>query len=378
MLNLCALPAAWGSVRILHTVHAYPPDTGGSEAVVRRLSEGLTERGHEVEVATSAHRDRGDTVDGVPVHGFEASPRGALAYRRWVMDGLADDRWDVVMTYHSKVFTHLALFPFPDELAQRWVYCPTEFTDVTSGSLRHRVYYRTVEPRSLRRAARSVVLTRRDEHRALNLADGIGDHLVRIPNGVDAGWWANGEAGDVHERYELPAEADLAVFAGGLWEHKDVVTLVDALAELEDIHLALAGGDQGHRGAIEERIRKHGLGDRVHLLGRIPREDLRSLYHAADVFASASTNEGFGLVYLEAMACGLPVVAREVGVIPELVDAGAQVLVADDAEGLARSIETLRAGHGEENPSIADRYDWERNVSRFEQLYADVAGEAQR
>jgi len=193
------------------------------------------------------------------------------------MDGLADDRWDVVMTYHSKVFTHLALFPFPDELAQRWVYCPTEFTDVTSGSLRHRVYYRTVEPRSLRRAARSVVLTRRDEHRALNLADGIGDHLVRIPNGVDAGWWANGEAGDVRERYELPAEADLAVFAGGLWEHKDVVTLVDALAELEDIHLALAGGDQGHRGAIEERIREHGLGDRVHLLGRIPREDVLQL-----------------------------------------------------------------------------------------------------
>ncbi len=275
------------------------------------------------------------------------------------------------------MFSHLALFPFPDELANRWVYCPTEFTDVASSRPRHLVYYLTIEPMSLRRAARPVVLTRADEKLALELAgDRIEERLTRIPNGVDVEWWTKGEAGDVRARHGLPEEAPLVVYAGGLWEHKDVATLVDAVARIGDVHLVVAGSDQGRRAEIEDRIETHGIEQRVHLVGRVSREDLRSLYHTADVFASASRNEGFGLVYLEAMACGLPLVVRSVGVIPELAEQGADLVVAEDATAFAQGIETMLTDPAEANPQIVQAYDWEAIVDRFEQLYLDVAEEA--
>jgi glycosyltransferase involved in cell wall biosynthesis len=357
-------------VRILHTVHGYPPQVGGTERVVHRLSAGLRDRGHAVEVATAAHPERGETVDGIRVHGFPETPRGWWAYRRWVWQGVAEDRWDVVMTYHSKVWTHLALLPFGDELAERWVYMPVEFTDLTSRRPRHLVYYRTVEPMSLSRAARAVTLTRRDEQRAREMADDRA-RIRAIPNGVDHAWWANGEAGDVRERYELP-EGPLVTYVGGFWEHKHVDVLVDAIARIEGFELVLAGDPRGRAQAIRTRARELGVADRVHLLGRVPREDVRALYHASSVHASASDTEGFGLTFLEAMACGLPVVARDTGIVPELADAGAEIALVDDRDGFADAIQDL-GGPAPGNVDVAERYDWANVVDRVEACYEEVA-----
>lgn len=361
------------AVRILHTVHAYPPQVGGTERVVHRLSTGLADRGHEVEVATATHPERGEAVDGITVHGFDHSPRGWWAYRRWVLDGVREDRWDVVMTYHSKVWTHLALLPIGDELAQRWVYMPVEFTDLGSKRPRHLVYYRTAEPASLRKAAKAVTLTRRDEERARELAPEAD--VSTIPNGVDHAWWADGEPGDVRDRYELPDEAPLVTYVGGFWEHKHVDVLVDATAQLDTFHLVLAGDPRGRAERVRRQARKLGIADRVHLLGRVPREDVRQLYHASSVHASASDNEGFGLTYLEAMACGLPVVAKDTGIVPELADAGAEIAVVDGPRGFASAIERL-AGTGEANVAVAERYDWSNVVDQVEACYERVAEEA--
>lgn len=359
-------------MRVLHTVHVYPPDVGGSEAVVHRLSTGLADRGHEVEVATSAHPDRESSVDGIPVHEFPGGPLGAMRYRRFVHRGVDEDRWDVVMTYHSKVFTHLSLAPF-SKVQDRWVYCPTEFTDLASPALRHRLYYGMLEARSLRRARRSVLLTERDVDRALDVAgEEVEDRLRVVPNGVDHAWWAKGEAGDVRERLDLPDQGRLVVYVGGLWEHKDVETLVGGISRLRGVHLALVGDARGRREDVERRARAVGAPNRVHVLGHVDREDLRALFHAADAFASASRNEGFGLVFLEAMACGLPVVARPVGVVPELVDEGADVLVAYNVEGFARALETAIGQDAPANRRIAERYRWENVVDRWEAVYREV------
>lgn len=120
--------------------------------------------------------------------------------------------------------------------------------------------------------------------------------------------------------------------------------------------------------------REVGAPNRVHLVGWLDRETLRSLYHAGDAFASASTNEGFGLVFLEAMACGLPVVARRVGVIPELLEKGAEVVVAGDANGFARSIESVLGQASKRNVDIARAYGWEGVVDAWEAVYEETYG----
>jgi glycosyltransferase involved in cell wall biosynthesis len=69
-----------------------------------------------------------------------------------------------------------------------------------------------------------------------------------------------------------------------------------------------------------------GLSNRVRMLGSVPQEDLRPIYHLADLLLLASLNEGFGLVLLEAMACGLPVVAARTGSVQEVVGEAATLV----------------------------------------------------
>ncbi len=360
-------------MRVLHAVHAYPPSVGGSEQVVHRLSTGLAERGHQVEVVTKAHPDRGKTVDGIPVKGFEITPADLVEYRKWIRKGMQADRWDVVMTYHSKVWTHLGLIPF-DHIAPRWVYAPTEFTDIDSAHPRHLVYYRTVEPLSLKRAARVMLLTQGDVDRAVALAgEGIRDHARVVPNGVDVDHWAEGTAGDVLDRHDLPEGPPIVLYVGGLWEHKHPEMLIDALDDLPEHHLVCAGPTKGRDHEMTARAQDRGVADRVHLLGPVEDEDLRALYHACTVHASASDNEGFGLTYLEAMACGKPVVAQPVGVIPELMETDAVVETATTPEGFAKAIAQVTEADASGNLEIVRRYDWETILDQLEALYEEVA-----
>jgi glycosyltransferase involved in cell wall biosynthesis len=201
----------------------------------------------------------------------------------------------------------------------------------------------------------------------------VEDRVRVIPNGVDHGFWSQEARDGVRARFELPEEVPLVLFVGGLWPHKQVETLIDALPLLDGHHLAVAGPLRDRAAQVRAHAAKRGMAKRVHLLGKVDREDLRDLYHACAVHASASDNEGFGLTFLEAMATGAPVVARPVGVVPELVDAGASVHVARSPAGFAEAIETAEARGGKGNTEVAARYDWEQVVDRLVACYEEVA-----
>jgi glycosyltransferase involved in cell wall biosynthesis len=109
------------------------------------------------------------------------------------------------------------------------------------------------------------------------------------------------------------------LFVGNLVANKGVATVLEAFIRLAGEHpglsLTIAGSADGEiAGELRARAAQAGLADRVALLGFVEREDLPGLYRSADVFAAPSQYEGgLGLVYLEAMACGLPVVATAAG-----------------------------------------------------------------
>ncbi len=105
------------------------------------------------------------------------------------------------------------------------------------------------------------------------------------------------------------------------------VRTLAALAAYPDAHLVIVGGPSGPRGEehmahVEEIVRRHGVDDRVHLVPPQPHELLSTYYRAADVCVVPSRSESFGLVALEAAACGTPVVAGAVGGLTTLVDDG--------------------------------------------------------
>ena len=158
------------------------------------------------------------------------------------------------------------------------------------------------------------------------------------------------------KRFGLPDTAPLVLGVSRLVPRKGFDVLIDAVARLdrsplEPVHLALAGHGRD-RNRLARRAARARLGDRFHLLGRVPDEDLPALYATADVFAMCCRErwggleaEGFGIVFMEAAACGVPSVAGRSGGAGEAVEDGATGFVVDplDAGAVAAALGRLLA-----------------------------------
>ncbi|HEX9502144.1 MAG TPA: glycosyltransferase, partial [Thermoanaerobaculia bacterium] len=128
-----------------------------------------------------------------------------------------------------------------------------------------------------------------------------------------------------------------------LYPRKGVETLLRAFARLRPAVVLRIVGIGPEKSRLEHLARKLGIDDRVHFLGLLPFHDLTSEYRNATVFALPSAQEGFGIVFLEAMASSLPIVAGRAGAVPEVVEEGATALLIDPSDdvALARSLQTL-------------------------------------
>ncbi|MEA2858915.1 MAG: hypothetical protein QOC72_954 [Methylobacteriaceae bacterium] len=131
---------------------------------------------------------------------------------------------------------------------------------------------------------------------------------------------------------------------GAIVPRKGHDVLVAALATLTDLpwHLTVAGDrnrDAQTAAQLDAHIERLELGERVTVLGAVSNERLADLYAGTDIFTLASRYEGYGMVFAEAVAHGLPVIATKAGAIPETVPGGAGLLVPpDDAPALASAL----------------------------------------
>jgi glycosyltransferase involved in cell wall biosynthesis len=134
---------------------------------------------------------------------------------------------------------------------------------------------------------------------------------------------------------------------GSLVRRKGYDVLVAALAGLADLRwrLTIVGDrtrDPATASMLDADIHRHGLGDRIDVLGAVPDERLNELYAAADLFVLPSRFEGYGMAFAEAMAHGLPIIGTDAGAIPETVPAEAGILVpAGDAAALRRALRAV-------------------------------------
>jgi glycosyltransferase involved in cell wall biosynthesis len=140
---------------------------------------------------------------------------------------------------------------------------------------------------------------------------------------------------------------------GAVVPRKGYDVMIAALATLTDLpwHLTIAGDATRNAQAaarLETDIARHRLTDRVTVLGAVSDERLAELYAGADLFTLASHYEGYGMVFSEALAHGLPVIATSAGAIPETVPPSTGLLVPpDDAVALANALRRLIANPGE-------------------------------
>jgi glycosyltransferase involved in cell wall biosynthesis len=179
-----------------------------------------------------------------------------------------------------------------------------------------------------------------------------------------------------------------ALFVGRLASNKGTLALVRGFAPLAKhdptASLVLAGADDGMGPAIDALARSLGIADRVHRPGFLEDERrLASAFREARVFALPSEYEAFGLVLLEAMAQGTPVIASRVGGIPEFVLDGqaGRLITPESSEEIAERLlelwddEPTRKRLGAfGRDQVVPRFDWDRVTAQLESLYREVAG----
>jgi len=182
---------------------------------------------------------------------------------------------------------------------------------------------------------------------------------------------------------DLPAQGTPFILsAGAISPRKNVEGLLRAMIRLaREIphHLVLVGGAGWDGGPIEAALADRALRGRVHSVGYVSDDQLRALYHAAELYVHPSLYEGFGLPVLEAMASGTPVLASDSTSLPEVVGQAGRLTDASDPDALARAIAEI-CGSPEGRAAMADRgrahaatFRWSARARQMRDVYHDVA-----
>jgi D-inositol-3-phosphate glycosyltransferase len=372
-------------------------DAGGQNVYVARLSEELARRGHDVTVYT--RRDSLDLPDRVPLPGgavvehvpagpAETVPKDGLfpympAFGAHLARAFTRDRPDVVHAHFwmSGLAAQIGVQPHGIPLVQT-------FHALGTVKRRHQglrdtsPYERIGIERQLGRSCARVLATCTDE--VVELGDmGVPPRQVSVvPCGVDAQHFRpgadTGQAPARRHRYRL-------LSCGRLVPRKGYEHAVRALAHIPDAELVVAGGppaDEVDSDPEARRLtgiaRRAGVADRVRLLGAVHPEHMPTLIGSADLVLCTPHYEPFGIVPLEAMGCGVPVLATDVGghrdsvadgVTGRLVEPHSPEAIADVARVLLPD-ERLRRAYGSAGRErVLKHYTWRRVADGTEQVY---------
>ncbi len=301
-------------------------DVGGTESFLANLAAGLDRRRFDPVVCSLCRPGRiaeQIAAAGTPVETLGMSPRA----RPWELIGgvlqlarlIGQHEIDLVqaLLYRANMMAALAA-----RMAWRRVV-------IVGGQ-------RSLTPMTGHRAALGVRWTRRLVEATVAVSHAVKEEIVRtenldpervtvIGNAVDGERFIPGDRLAARQPLGLDPNALIVGGVGRLTEAKGFEHLLEAAARAGEISLQVVLlGDGPRLEAMAKRAEDLSITDRVHFLGR--RDELENVYPAMDIFVLSSLREGSPNVLLEAMACGLPVVATSVGGVPELID--------DDVEGL--------------------------------------------
>jgi D-inositol-3-phosphate glycosyltransferase len=369
-------------------------DAGGQNVHVAALATALARRGHQVEVLTRADQPglshRVTMAPGVQVVHVVAGPPEPIP---------KDDLWQYMPAFSDRLNRHFDSYP-PDLVhAHFWMSgwaAARALTGATTPLLQTFHALGTVKRRwqgaadtsptarlgveaDLAASVDRIIATCRDEVAELRAMGAIDTQVDVVPCGVDLELFT--PSGVVLPRSD---RARLLIL-GRLVARKGLADAIRAMPMIPDAELIIAGGpDSAELARDAEAVRLTelaaacGVADRVRLLGRVGRSDLPALIRSCDVMVAVPWYEPFGIVPLEAMACGVPVIASAVGGLTDTVVDGVTGLLVPprDPDLLAVTVNRLladrplrrtmgRAGYRR----VQSRYGWDAIARGTENSY---------
>ena len=208
---------------------------------------------------------------------------------------------------------------------------------------------------------------------------------VVVPNGIEAAAYGDLPAlGSFRARYPEIGDKKIILFFGRLNFKKGLDILSRAYGDIanarDDVHLVLAGPDDGMQGRTEGWLRDHGVRDRATFTGMLLGPDKLAALGDADIFVLPSYSENFGIAVVEAMACGLPVlISDRVNIWREIEARGAGVVTPCDAGAVAAAMAGLlddgdgaRAMGANGKALVGEQFDWSRIALMLEEVYTSL------
>ncbi|MDQ1246151.1 MAG: hypothetical protein QG597_518 [Actinomycetota bacterium] len=383
----------------MHISWEYPPLVyGGLGRHVHALTVAQAAAGHEVTVITQQHPEapREHVLEGVqvvreaPTPGQPFVPDYLIPWVTDLDDALAVSAAGQLRTVHPEVVhCHDWMTTRSGISTAALAHVPLIATIHATERGRHQGYLPghisvtvdSIERLLSQQATRLITCSSAMRSEVVRQFDVSAGKVGVIPNGVDTDVWQTSGPAREEARRRWSRHGPLLVFTGRLEAEKGIFTLLDAmptvLAEQPTARLIVAGqGGQSDR--FDEVIGERGLGEAVLRSGWLPEADLRALIGAADVVVIPSLYEPFGLVALEAMALGAPVVAAATGGLGDIIrtgETGIAVSPGDPGAFAAAVLDVLRdQGAARERAIRASaelrvRYNWRTIAADTVDLY---------
>jgi glycosyltransferase involved in cell wall biosynthesis len=381
-------------MKIVFFTNAYKPITSGVVRTISLFTRGLREMGHQVYIFAPAYRDWTDEEP--DIFRFPAVNLSrqiyfpiAIPYYPKLGDILHQIQPDIIHTHHPFVLGGVGVkqarklnvpivYTFHTQYEQYAHYFP-----LPAGMVKK------IARERIRSFARRVDRLTAPAESIVELLKGYGvERLVTVlPNPIEPKIFHNHDPGSVRERYGLEGKQAL-LSVGRLGHEKNLGLMLRALAILNKkfpkLRFIVVGS-----GPAEESLRREahefGVTDQVLFAGRVTDEELPAFFRAADLFIMTSLTETFGIVIVEAMAAGIPVVAVTANGSKDLITPGVDGLLApNDPESLAAAIgrlltdEEQRTRMGRSAQQTAQRYSVGALTSQLLALYESVICEHTR
>lgn len=213
----------------------------------------------------------------------------------------------------------------------------------------------------------------------LYLLNQFNENVSYLPNGFN-GIFKKMNTSTCREKNNLPLNKKIILNIGSLVERKNHKVLIAAIAELlkkrEDILTLIIG--EGHlKPQLEKQIKKFNLSSYVKIIGAQRHEDIPSLINASDVFVLPSINESFGIVQIESMACGIPIISTINGGSKEFLtseDYGMLINDPNDPKKLAETIDIVleKKWNSKEIIKNVDKYSINKIILQMAKLYQKI------
>jgi len=375
-------------MKILMVISYFAPKWGGDVNVCENISKSLAELGHDVTILTTNYEIDENFVEATRKNGVKVTVLPSLAHlglfiitptlNSWLKKNI--NTFDILHVHHSRSFFNIFVCFHARKNSIPYIIQSHGNTLLHHDKILLKKVYDTLWGTYDLQNASNVIALTESEIKQYQFRGVSHQKICLIPNGVDLNEFKNlPKNGEFRKKFHIQTDYKIILYIGRLHGTKGLDLLIDAFYDLinrtPDTRLVIAGPDDGYLPTLLEKIQNLDLQNEIFVMGFITNEEKIQAFIDSDVFVTPCYN-GFPVTFLEACACGTPIVTTKKGDVLEWIDNKVGFVVDYDKDQLCKKIqeivtnEHLKKKFGDEGKKlIIERYNWTKIVSEFERTY---------